>query len=167
VSYTEGVADATTVDLYKVAVEMADRISERRGRANAFFLTLNVALVAALGLASPEISNRSAHSIDHVLSARWGTFLLAIGGEAIAAAWFLLLKSYRDLNRAKFSVIHEIEEKLPIRVFAREWELLRPHAPDHWWRLWRRYAEFGVIERAVPIVFAAIYLTVVAFAVAK
>jgi hypothetical protein len=161
------VTDTTTVDLYKVAVEMADRISERRGRANAFFLTLNVALVAALGLAVPEVSCRSPHAANEVLSARWGTFVLALGGVAIALSWFLLLKSYRDLNKAKFKVIHEIEAGLPIRVFAREWEVLRPTAPDHWWRLWRRYAEFGVIERSVPLVFAAIYLSVVGFALAK
>lgn len=34
------------VELYKLAVEMADRVSARRATANAFFLTVNTALLA-------------------------------------------------------------------------------------------------------------------------
>jgi len=33
------------VELYKLAVEMADRISARRGVANSFFLTINTGLL--------------------------------------------------------------------------------------------------------------------------
>jgi hypothetical protein len=36
-------------ELYKLAVEMADRISARRGIANSFFLTVNTGVVAILG----------------------------------------------------------------------------------------------------------------------
>jgi hypothetical protein len=39
------------MELYKLAVEMADRVSARRGTANAFFVTVNTALLAFLGLA--------------------------------------------------------------------------------------------------------------------
>lgn len=39
------------LDLYKLAVEMADRVSARRGTANAFFVTVNTALLAFLSLA--------------------------------------------------------------------------------------------------------------------
>ncbi len=34
------------LELYKLAVEMADRVSARRATANAFFLTVNTALLA-------------------------------------------------------------------------------------------------------------------------
>ena len=34
------------LELYKLAVEMADRVSARRAAANAFFLTVNTALLA-------------------------------------------------------------------------------------------------------------------------
>jgi hypothetical protein len=34
------------LELYKLAVEMADRVSARRATANAFFLTINTALFA-------------------------------------------------------------------------------------------------------------------------
>jgi hypothetical protein len=41
------------LELYKLCVEMADRVSARRATANAFFLTLNSALLAGLGLVQP------------------------------------------------------------------------------------------------------------------
>jgi hypothetical protein len=42
----------TILELYKTAVEMADRTSARRAGANSFFLTLNTALVAVVGIVS-------------------------------------------------------------------------------------------------------------------
>src|SRR5258708_1558294 len=42
----------TILELYKTAVEMADRTSARRAGANSFFLTLNTALAAVVGIVS-------------------------------------------------------------------------------------------------------------------
>ena len=42
------------MDIYKLSVEMADRISARRAVANAFFLTVNTTLAAVIGLHKPE-----------------------------------------------------------------------------------------------------------------
>lgn len=39
----------TLLELYKTAVEMADRVSARRAGANSFFVTLNTALARSLG----------------------------------------------------------------------------------------------------------------------
>ncbi|MGH2712307.1 MAG: RipA family octameric membrane protein [Thermoleophilaceae bacterium] len=89
-------------ELYKLAVEMADRISARRGIANSFFLTANTGIVALLG--SRDV--------------RW---YLAAAGIVFAAAWWALLKSYRDLNSAKFEIILAMEERLPISVYGDEW----------------------------------------------
>lgn len=52
-------------------------------------------------------------------------------------------------------VITKLEEKLPIKVFAEEWRLLK-RGDIPWWR--GRYAEQGTVERVVPWVFAALYL---------
>ncbi len=43
---------STVLDLYKMAVEMADRVSARRAGANSFFLTLNTVLAAVVGIVS-------------------------------------------------------------------------------------------------------------------
>ena len=42
-------SNSTQLELYKLAVEMADRVSARRALANTFFLTVNTGLAALLG----------------------------------------------------------------------------------------------------------------------
>ena len=74
----------------------------------------------------------------------------------MSACWWLQLRSYRDLNRAKFAVIIEVEKQLPVRVFTDEWQSLKTD-PIKTWR--QRYAELGTVERVVPWVFAALYVT--------
>ncbi|MGH8571721.1 MAG: RipA family octameric membrane protein [Gammaproteobacteria bacterium] len=131
-------------ELYKLAVEMADRISARRGIANSFFLTANTGIVAVLG--SQDV--------------RW---YLAAAGIVFAAAWWALLKSYRDLNSAKFEIILVMEERLPVRVYGDEWDRLRREPVRlrlrrDALRSWlSQYRELGSVERIVPWVFALIY----------
>ena len=56
------------------------------------------------------------------------------------------------MNRAKFKVIHEMEEKLPFRAFEAEWEAAdRGKNP-------KKYRPYTNIESAVPWVFIAIHL---------
>lgn len=121
---------------------MADRISARRGIANSFFLTANTGIVAVLG--SQDV--------------RW---YLAAAGIVFAAAWWALLKSYRDLNSAKFEIILDMEERLPVRVYGDEWDRLRREPVKFSLRRVRswlaQYRELGSIERVVPWVFALIY----------
>ena len=65
-----GPRDATTyesavLEQYRLYVEMADRVSARRGLANSFFLTLNTGiftLVAAFGGKTPTRAKRGGRS---------------------------------------------------------------------------------------------------------
>lgn len=128
------------LDLYKLAVEMADRVSARRAIANTFFLTVNTALLTFVS------SDRE--------SLLW---LVALGGIALSGTWWGLIKSYRDLNEAKFDVIIRMEDKLEVHIFGDEWRKLKEDRP----RGWRsQYAEFNVIERFVPLVFLVLYVVV-------
>jgi len=127
------------LELYKLAVEMADRVSARRGTANAFFLTVNTALLAFVS-----------SGLDDMLR------VVALAGIALSGSWWVLLKSYRDLNEAKFDVITEMEKNLEAQVFGDEWKRLERRQQS-----WRgRYAEFGAVERFVPLVFALLYAAV-------
>lgn len=83
-----------------------------------------------------------------------GLILASVGGLAFAGVWFLMLLRYRDLNKAKFEVIHELEKSLPAQPYTREQAKLE-RANPRWWR--PQFAELGTIERLVPLVFAAIY----------
>jgi hypothetical protein len=132
------------LELYKLTVEMADRVSARRATANAFFLTVNTALLAFV----------SSGSLNELR-------LVALAGIALSATWAVLLKSYRDLNSAKFEVIINMEKNLEAHVFADEWESLKEKRSKGW-RRW--YAEFGTVERLVPLIFAALYAAVFASA---
>jgi hypothetical protein len=128
------------LELYKLAVEMADRVSARRATANAFFLTVNTALLAFVSSGS--------------LDALW---LVALAGIALSGTWWVLLKSYRDLNAAKFQVITEMESSLNAKIFNDEWTRLKENRPEGWRG---KYAEFGAVERFVPLNFAALYAAV-------
>jgi hypothetical protein len=145
------VADEERVlELYKLAVEMADRVSARRTGANAFFLTLHGSLAAAVGVLGQATSPEGDVSAYLLLA--------PIAGLALSAAWFLLLRSYRDLNKAKFTVITDIEKELPIQIFAKEWEQLKKDTVKEWRA---RYAEQGTVERVVPGIFAVLYIAAI------
>ncbi|MEO3930975.1 hypothetical protein ABGB07_45115 [Micromonosporaceae bacterium B7E4] len=136
--------DPIILDLYKISVEMVDRISARRSTANAFFLTAQTTFIAVLG-----INGLSLQKVPW-----WVSLAIALAGFALSASWWLQLRSYRDLNRAKFAVINSMEEHFPVKVFGDEWKTLKLD-PVKRWR--PRYAELGAVERAVPWIFAGIY----------
>lgn len=133
-------AGGQCLELYKLAVEMADRVSARRATANSFFLTVNTALLAFVS-AGP-------HNL---------LWLVTLGGIALSATWWTLIKSYRDLNKAKFDVILEMEKNLEVKIFGDEWKQLKEDRPRGWRN---RYAEFNTVERVVPLIFAVLYAVV-------
>lgn len=87
--------ESAVLEQYRLYVEMADRVSARRGLPNSFFLTLNtgiVSLIVAFGKTPPEGKTW------------WLAILLAaILGQCFA--WLYLVRSYRLLNSAKYQVV--------------------------------------------------------------
>lgn len=128
--------DETLLDLYKLVVEMADRISVRRGKANAYFLAVQTTLatVAAALPATPL--------------AAVAELVLAL---LLSTVWWLQLRSYRDLNRAKFRTLLTLETHLPAALYTDEQAALPP-----------RFLELGRTERLVPWAFAALHSVVFA-----
>jgi hypothetical protein len=124
------------LDIYKLSVEMADRVSARRAVASSFFLTVQSGLVASLAFVAGQ---------------RWS---IALAGIVLATSWLLLLRSYRQLNGAKFQVIQEMEKRLPVAPYSDEWKLL----DKDYAALRERYTPLGTIEQTVPVVFVAINL---------
>lgn len=141
---------AHLLEQYKLYVEMADKISERRQTANTFFLTINTAIVALLGAVLPGIDER--------LGTAWYA-VVGVAGLVLCFSWFRLLSSYRDLNNAKFKVVHEIERKLPIRPYDAEWTRVGSGKDP------KVYLPFTHIETKVPWVFAGLYIALIVIAV--
>ncbi len=130
------------LDQYKLYVEMADRISSRRATANSYFLSVNSAILAFVGYLT------SKDSTDYL-------WLLALAGMTLSYFWHALILSYKNLNTAKFLVIHQIEKRLPISPYDAEWEAMgRGKNP-------KLYRPISHIELGVPYVFMALHVVVV------
>lgn len=146
---TDPLPDPRVLDIYKMAVEMADRVSARRALANAFFLTVNTTLVAVVGLSTTQPDS----ALRFVA--------VCVAGIAVSVCWWLLLRAYRRLNSAKFSVINKIEdEHLPVKPYIDEWKELMPDdlATTRRARLAKAFRELGAVERIVPVVFGLLYI---------
>ena len=126
---------------YKLYVEAADRVSARRATANTFFLGTNTALVTIMGFAIPQLLEQ--HSL-------WA-ILYTIGGIFLNYYWNTIINSYRQLNSAKFQVIHELEQRLPAKLYDYEWELLGKGVNA------KKYKQLTKVEQSIPYVFMAIY----------
>ncbi|WP_405907871.1 hypothetical protein OG742_23890 [Streptomyces sp. NBC_00828] len=134
----------SVLELYKLAVEMADRISARRGQANVFFLSIQTAFVSVIGVSLSNLRQEP----------WWAAPVLALAGVAISMTWWMQLRSYRELNRAKFAVINAIEMQFPVKVFTDEWgHLTRTREISRR----ARYAELGFGERVIPWIFVLVH----------
>jgi len=134
---------AAIMEQYKVYVEMADRISARRALMNTFFLTLNTGIFTLIGV---FWKNRPAGSAWLLVFP-----LIAVLGEC--AAWFWLLRSYRQLNTGKYAVVGALEELLPTSPYWRaEWHALGDGKDK------AKYWTMTHLERWVPLLFGATYI---------
>jgi hypothetical protein len=134
---------AAIMEQWKLYVEMADRISNRRGLTNTFFLTLNTAIFTLIGVLAKESSDLDSWVLVFPL--------IVVLGEC--AAWWWLVRSYRQLNSAKFVVVGLLEKRLPASPFSTaEWNLLG-EGKD-----WRKYLPLTHLEQWLPILFALVYL---------
>jgi hypothetical protein len=138
------VYQAAILDQYKLYAEMADRISQRRGLTNTFFLTLNTAIFTLIGVLWKDKPHGDPW---------WLVFpLLAVLGQCFA--WFYLVRSYRLLNTAKYEVLGGLEERLPASPYWRaEWWVLG-EGNDR-----RKYWPLSHIEKWIPILFGLVYLS--------
>jgi hypothetical protein len=134
---------AAILEQYKLYVEMADRISARRSSVNMLFVTINAAVLtfaAALWRDKPDAPR------GFLLPPLLLLLLLCL-------AWFLLVRSYRQLNTAKYAVIGQLEARLPASPYWRaEWAALAGGT--------RRstYWPLSQVEQWLPGIFATAYL---------
>lgn len=130
------------LEQYKLYVDTAEKVSDRRQSSNNFFLTLNSVLLAFTGFLTS-------------LSFEFWHIIIAFAGVCISLLWLLTLQSFRNLNSSKFKVIHCLEENLPIKLFKDEWKCLG-RGKDR-----RKYLKLSVIEQGVPIIFMLLYAFIV------
>lgn len=140
---SDGEYEKRLFEQYKLYVELADRISQRRSLANTFFVTTNSALFAVASWLQKDVG--------HYL------YLISAVGILVSFFWFFIIRSYKQLNSGKFKVIHEIEQQLPINMFDYEWEILGNGES------FKKYWPLSHVEQKIPVVFGLLYLALVLF----
>lgn len=100
--------DQDVLAIWQTCVEMANGVSQRRDTMNNLFVTLNIAVIAAV-------------------SWMWDvkTVFLCVAGLVICVVWLLYINNFKRLNAAKFRVIYDLEERLGVTPFKDEWDILK------------------------------------------
>ncbi|QBK30770.1 hypothetical protein E0E05_09300 [Roseitalea porphyridii] len=127
------------LEIYKMLVEMADRVSQRRQSANSFYLTVNTAIIGG----AAYLSQSDFGSLD--------TVAVSIAGLAVCFLWRRAVTSYKSLNDAKFEVITALEARLPASPYADEWKILDVDGDGN------KHRPFHATEILVPFVFAFVH----------
>jgi len=136
---------AHLLEQYKLYVDSAQKVSEKRISTGNYLLTVSSSLLTVFGIASTL----------HVGGA-W-LVIIPIAGLLVSTTWFSLVISYKNLNTAKFKVIHELESLLPAALFRYEW-----HACEQ--GQGKSYRPITHLERWIPVTFAGVYLVLAGYA---
>ncbi len=117
---------------WQTCVEMANSVSQRRDTMNNIFVTLNLAIVAAISI-------------------NWDmkSLFILVAGIVVCVIWLLFIRNYKLLNTEKFNVINEIEKKLPVKPFNDEWKKLERN---------KQYKDSTRLEKTLPIMFIVLYV---------
>ena len=141
------------LEIYKLHAELADRVSQRRLGT----FRIYVSLLAGLKLLSGVLLRTDG---GHAAAAPvW--CLVGLVGALLAASWFFVARSYRQLNSGKFRALRELEKELPYPFFEREWRFLGEGKDG------RKYLRLSKVEQTVPCVFFVLSLAVAVFGITR
>lgn len=136
------------LEQYKLYVEMADRVTSRRAEANKLYVSLLTGLLALIAVVVDLPTNEALQT----------AILLAVGvgGIGLCIIWQVNVRSYRQLNSAKYKVIQELEELLPFAGYKREWTIVND--PKN-----RTYRRVTTVEQALPWLYAIPFLALLVY----
>ena len=141
------------LEIYKLHAELADRVSQRREGANWLYVSLLVGLVVFAAAILRFGTNGV--SVDTVL---FGAGAL---GSILAASWYIVIRSCRQLNTGKFNALQDMERHLVYPFFTKEWELLgEGKKRGRYWRL-------TVVETALPSALFLLFTGLAIFAAVR
>jgi hypothetical protein len=133
--------EQTQLTLYTLYLGTAEKVSDRRAQANSWMLSINSAVVGHYGFLEADKAV--------VTTGQKAVWLWAIptAGALVCVTWAALIASYRKLNRAKFTVLSEMEANLSVNILQREREVYRQDQ--------RR--SLSTVETAIPYIFVFLY----------
>ena len=125
------------LEQYKLISESADKITDKRQSTNNFYLGVNSFILAVASyLAVSKVNTVS--------------ILISVSGLLVSIVWLKNINSFKQLNSAKFKVIHELEEFLPARIYQKEDEYLQ-----------KGYYKLTAVEKWIPIIFGVLYVIII------
>lgn len=124
---------------YKLYVEMADHVSERRDKTNRFYLSIITGIISLVSIVFSLTGEHESFII-----------LILICCIVISWNWYQNILSYKRLNSGKFDVINHIEKKLSAKGFTVEWILVKDQG----------YHDLTNIEKNIPLFFMGICILI-------
>ena len=125
------------LEQYKLFVSSSLDVTSKRLQSNKFHLTLNSVV---FGFAS-YMTTLNQYAV---------IVLSSFVGILISCVWLKSISAYRELNRAKFKVIHDLEKHLPARLFKCE--------EDYYLK---KYHGLTATEKFCPLVFILFYVMLI------
>jgi hypothetical protein len=129
------------LEQYKLYVKTSLDVTSKRLESNKFYLTLSSIIFGIAGYLT--VINQYAIIL-----------LFSIVGMVLSVVWIQSIASYRELNAAKFRVIHELEQSMPAHLFKFEEK----------YYLGKRRG-LASTEKWCPIMFIALYCAIIALTV--
>lgn len=145
---------AHLLEQYKLYVEMMDKVTERRGQTNAFYISL---LSALLALSSLLVNKDNAFfSGDKTIF----LFALSVLGISFCYVWYININSYKQLNKLKFKVINDVEPLLPYPFYAKEWHFLETDPTN-------KYRRLSKVEKIIPLIMSIPYCSLLVYSIIR
>lgn len=136
------------LEIYRLHAELADKVSQRREGANRLYVSLISGLILfATGL----LQFNATHD-----SMKVALVSVSILGLLLSGSWYIVIRSYRQLNTGKFKALHELEGKLAYPFFQREWDLLGEGRDHRYWKL-------TVVETFLPLIFGVLFCVLLVY----
>ncbi len=143
------------LDQYKLYVDMHDKVVERRGRTNNFYISLLSGALAFISILGNEKILNINRSIDPLVI----VFLVGLLGLSLCFLWLINIRGYAFLIRRKVKVIREMEKYLPFYAYCREEVLWREEIGERFTKALR----ISTTEQFVSIVFGAVFLVITVY----
>jgi len=142
------------IELYKLQVEMADRVIQRANQTEKFYIALlSIILIISFTL----------YGVVMIEGNRIFIFLTGILGLLLCFIWRNKIISYRLLNSTKFELITEMEDQLPLpfMIYTREFNKLLSDFNNQ-----DRYVHLSKISDFCPLFFFMIlYFLLIIFSI--
>jgi hypothetical protein len=137
------------LEQYKIYIQTAENISEKRMNTNKFYITFLSSIITIFFIILKLFKEDFNYQLIFIL--------LSIFGITLSIIWRVNLHSYKQINRAKFKIIHKMEHNLPYRCFEKEWKLLGNG------KFLTKYIKLTNIEFFLPYLYAMLFLIVLIY----